>query len=108
MDDRHSERTRPGDQVLWIHLFVSVVAAVLVYMRVFEVAGCSNSCNYSVIGTSTRAFWWTDLAIFVVVFGSYIYFRARVRRAWIIPTSGIAVTLMALAIANIALSDALG
>lgn len=107
MDDQRSDRNRPGDRVMWLHVFVSVVAALVVYMRIFEIAGCSGGCDYPAVGASTRGFWWTDLSVFVVAVGSYMYFRSRIRHSWIIPTTGIALTLIAFVVANTALNNAL-
>lgn len=108
MDDQRSERTLPGDRVMWVHVFISVVAGLVVYMRILEIAGCTDRCDYSAIGSSTQGFWWTDLVVFVVAIGSYFFFRTRIQRSWIIPTIGITLTLIAFVVANISMSSALG
>lgn len=108
MDDQRRNRSLPGDHVMWIHVFVSVVAALFIFMRILEIAGCTARCDYPAIGSSTHAFWWTDLSLFIVAVGSYGYFRSRIRRFWIIPTGGVALTLIAFVVANMALSAALG
>ncbi|WP_029264250.1 MULTISPECIES: hypothetical protein [unclassified Microbacterium] len=108
MDDQRRTRTLPGDHVLWIHAVVSAVTALFVFMRIVEAAGCTARCDFSAIDAARHAFWWTDLAVFIVALGSYGYFRSRIRRSWIIPTSGIVLTLIAFLVANIALSSALG
>ncbi|MDF2559519.1 MAG: hypothetical protein K0R99_965 [Microbacterium sp.] len=108
MDDQRRNRTLPGDHVMWVHLFVSVVTALFVYMRIVEAAGCTARCDFSAIDAARHAFWWTDLSIFIVAAGAYGYFRSRIRKSWIIPASGIALTLIAFLVANIALSIALG
>ena len=108
MDDQRTERTLPGDHVMLVHVFVSVVTALVVYMRILEIAGCADRCDYPAIGSVTEAFWWTDLSVFIVAVAAYVFFRSRVRRSWIIPTVGVVLTLTAFVGASITLSAALG
>jgi hydrogenase/urease accessory protein HupE len=49
-----------------------------------------------------------DLVLCIVAVGSYIHFRIRIRRVWIIPASGIALVLVGFLVANNVLSGALG
>lgn len=107
MEGRRSERTLPGDYLVGIHLLISVASAIIIWARIFEVAGCSDQCDYPLVGSSTRTYWWMDLLVSIVAVGSYIHFRTRIRRSWIIPSSGILLVLVGFLIANNVLNGAL-
>jgi hydrogenase/urease accessory protein HupE len=108
MEGQRGERTLLGDYLVGIHLLISVASAIVIWARILEIAGCSDQCDYPLIGASTRTFWWVDLVLCIVAVGSYIHFRIRIRRVWIIPASGIALVLVGFLVANNVLSGALG
>jgi len=107
MEVQRSERTPPGDYLVGIHLLIAVGSAIVIWARILEIAGCSDQCDYSLIGSSTRIFWWLDLLVSIAAVGSYIHFRTRIRRSWIIPAGGISLVLVGFFIANSVLSGAL-
>jgi len=108
MEDRRSERTLPGDYLVGIHLLISVASAIVIWARILEIAGCAeNECDYPLVGSSTRTFWWMDFLVFIVAFGLYMFLRTRIRWSWIIPASGGVLALIGFLIANIVLSGAL-
>ena len=107
MEDRRTSTTR-GDNAAWLNLLVTVVAALMVLARTLEVAGCDSSCDYHVLETATRAFWSIDFVAFVLTSAAYFVMRSRRRHAWVLPVSGITITLIALVVTNVVMNGAFG
>ncbi|MBO0981648.1 hypothetical protein [Microbacterium sp. SD291] len=102
-------RTAPdlGDNLAWVNLFVAVVSAMAVFASTLGIAGCSERCDYPVLEVVTRGFWLTDLLVFLLTTGTYFVVESRIRRAWVIPAAGIAVTLIAFAITCLVVTKAM-
>lgn len=107
MDDPPATRMKPGDHLLWMHLFVAVVSALVVFAKILEVAGCSDRCNYPVLEVASHGFWRGDFTAFIITAGLYLFLRSRLRLSWIIPAIGITVTLVGGLIAYVAINSAL-
>ncbi|MCS3442211.1 hypothetical protein [Microbacterium phyllosphaerae] len=105
MDLKRSRRI--GTNLLWFHLFASVASAVAVFGKIFEVAGCADRCDYSVLDIATRGFWFFDIGVFLVVLVGYMLARSRSALAWTFPAVGLAMTAIAFLAAMVALNNAL-
>ena len=107
MIDERNNHPKVGDNLIWVAVLVAVITALVVLARTLEVAGCSDRCDYPTLEAVTYGFWWTDVAIFVVTAATYAFARSRLRYSWIIPASGMALTLIALVVANLTMNQAL-
>lgn len=106
-NDQRSAQSQIGDNLVWVSLFVAVVSALVVLARTLEVAGCSDRCAYPTLENVTRGFWITDLIVFILTTSAYFFTRSRLRSAWLLPTAGITITLIALLITNLVMNGAM-
>lgn len=96
-----------GDGLMAAHVLLAVVGAIYVFSMTFSVAGCAERCDYQTLEFTTRGFWSLDLVVLLLGAASYFLLRSRVRWAWAIPGVGIVFTVVASALAVLAINGAL-